>query len=82
MFLSSSISSTSSSRNSTTVSPVNASVSPEVSGLRKLTPEVLNHCSAPSSAKNSTTPQDKQEYGAPPAILAEEHGAIIVRAAD
>ena len=56
MFLSSSTSMSSNNRKTSTVRPVKMSVSPAVSGLRKLTPEVLNACSAPSSTKISSTP--------------------------
>ena len=56
MFLSSSIDNATSSRNTSTVRAVKISVSPDVSGFRKPTPEVLNHCSAPSSANTSNTP--------------------------
>ncbi len=56
MFLNSSIDSSISSRNTSTVRPVNTSVSPEVWGLRKPTLEVLNACSVISKAKSSSTP--------------------------
>ena len=56
MFLSSSISKTSSSRNTSTTTPVKTSVSPEVSGFRKWTLVVLNALSPPSNARTSTTP--------------------------
>src|ERR1035438_1049532 len=56
MFLSSSMDRTTSSRNTSTVRAVKASVSPKVSGLRKPTFEGLNACSPPSSAKTDTTP--------------------------
>jgi len=57
MFLSSSISPTITSRNMRRMMTVKASVSPEVSGLRKRMLEVLKACSAPSSPRNSSTPR-------------------------
>jgi hypothetical protein len=56
MFLSSSMERTITSRKTSTVRAVIASVSPEVSGFRNPTFEVLNACSPPSRPRNSTNP--------------------------
>ena len=46
--------------NSSTVRLVNASVSPDVSGFRKLTFDVLNACRPPSNPRNTNTPKESR----------------------
>jgi hypothetical protein len=57
MFLRNSINRTSSTRNTSTTTPVKTSVSPEVSGLRKWTLVVLNALSPTSKPRSASTPQ-------------------------